>query len=44
MIVVIHEMGFARDVANHIVIWIGGYCERGTPAELFGSPWEERTR
>ncbi|MWC27035.1 amino acid ABC transporter ATP-binding protein [Paenibacillus sp. MMS18-CY102] len=45
MIVVTHEMGFARDVANHVVFMDGGVIvEEGKPEELFGSPKEERTR
>ncbi|EFM11286.1 ABC transporter related protein [Paenibacillus curdlanolyticus YK9] len=45
MIVVTHEMGFARDVANHVVFMDGGVVvEEGKPEELFGSPKEERTR
>ncbi|NLE99223.1 MAG: amino acid ABC transporter ATP-binding protein [Propionibacterium sp.] len=40
-----HEMAFARDVAHRIVFLDGGrIIEQGTPAELFGSPREERTR
>ncbi|GIP29592.1 arginine ABC transporter ATP-binding protein [Paenibacillus sp. J23TS9] len=45
MIVVTHEMGFARDVANHVVFMDGGVIvEEGTPAELFNNPREERTK
>ncbi|TYA10123.1 amino acid ABC transporter ATP-binding protein [Paenibacillus faecis] len=45
MIVVTHEMGFARDVANRVVFMDGGVIvEEGTPAELFQNPREERTR
>ncbi|WP_152395039.1 amino acid ABC transporter ATP-binding protein [Paenibacillus guangzhouensis] len=45
MIVVTHEMGFARDVANHVVFMDGGVIvEEGTPAELFNNPQEERTK
>lgn len=45
MIVVTHEMGFARDVANHVVFMDGGVIvEEGTPAELFNHPREERTK
>ena len=45
MIVVTHEMGFAQDVANHVVFMDGGVIvEKGTPEELFGNPREERTR
>lgn len=45
MIVVTHEMSFARDVANHAVFMDGGIIvEEGPPAELFNRPREERTR
>ncbi|GIO31951.1 MULTISPECIES: amino acid ABC transporter ATP-binding protein [Paenibacillus] len=45
MIVVTHEMGFARDVANHVVFMDGGVIvEEGTPSELFNHPQEERTK
>ncbi|MDR0270346.1 amino acid ABC transporter ATP-binding protein [Paenibacillus sp.] len=45
MIVVTHEMGFAREVANHVVFMDGGVIvEEGIPAELFNHPREERTK
>ncbi|MEC0369364.1 amino acid ABC transporter ATP-binding protein [Paenibacillus chibensis] len=45
MIVVTHEMGFARDVASRVVFMDDGVIvEEGTPAELFQNPREERTR
>jgi cystine transport system ATP-binding protein len=45
MVVVTHEMGFAREVADEIIFMDQGVIvERGTPAELFHSPKEERTR
>ena len=45
MIVVTHEMGFARDVANHVVFMDGGVIvEEGTPKEIFNKPKEERTK
>lgn len=45
MIVVTHEMGFARDVANHVVFMDKGViAEEGPPAELFSNPRNERTR
>ncbi|SFE04507.1 L-cystine transport system ATP-binding protein [Paenibacillus catalpae] len=45
MIIVTHEMGFAQDVANHVVFMDGGVIvEEGDPAELFGNPKEERTK
>jgi polar amino acid transport system ATP-binding protein len=40
-----HEMGFARDVAHRVVFLDRGViAEEGTPAEMFGSPREQRTR
>ena len=45
MVVVTHEMGFARRVADRVVfIDEGLIVEEGTPAELFDRPQEERTR
>jgi polar amino acid transport system ATP-binding protein len=45
MIVVTHEMGFAREVADCVVFMDAGLVvEAGTPAEVLGSPREERTR
>lgn len=45
MIVVTHEMDFARDVANHVVFMDGGVVvEEGTPEDIFQRPKEERTR
>jgi polar amino acid transport system ATP-binding protein len=45
MIVVTHEMGFARDVADRVIFMdSGAVVESGPPAELFESPREERTR
>lgn len=45
MIVVTHEMSFARDVANHVIFMDGGsIIEEGHPKEFFVSPKEERTR
>ncbi|MFP3391235.1 amino acid ABC transporter ATP-binding protein [Brevibacillus sp. SIMBA_040] len=45
MIVVTHEMGFAREVSNHVVFMDGGVIvEEGTPQEIFSSPKEERTK
>lgn len=43
MIVVTHEMGFAREVANRVLFMEKGQIvEEGTPAEIFGSPKSER--
>ncbi|MGI5874921.1 MAG: amino acid ABC transporter ATP-binding protein [Bacillota bacterium] len=45
MIVVTHEMGFAKDVADRVLFIADGViCEEGTPEELFGSPRQERTK
>jgi L-cystine transport system ATP-binding protein len=45
MIVVTHEMGFARDVSNHVVFMENGLIvEEGDPETIFESPIEERTR
>ena len=45
MIVVTHEIGFARDVADRVVFMDGGVIvEEGPPAEVLESPREERTR
>jgi polar amino acid transport system ATP-binding protein len=45
MIVVTHEMGFAREVADTVVfIDAGVVVESGTPAEVIGAPRHERTR
>ena len=44
LLIVTHEMAFARDVANHVVFMHEGViCEEGTPAEIFGSPKQEAT-
>ena len=44
MVVVTHEMGFAREVADRIIFMDGGYIvEEGTPEEVLSHPKEERT-
>ena len=44
MVVVTHEMGFAREVADRVIFMDGGYIvEEGTPEEIFSHPKEERT-
>ncbi len=44
MVVVTHEMGFAREVADRIVFMEGGYIiEEGTPEEILKNPQQERT-
>jgi ABC-type histidine transport system ATPase subunit len=43
MVVVTHEMGFARDVANHVVFLHKGLIEEeGCPKEVFANPKSER--
>jgi polar amino acid transport system ATP-binding protein len=45
MVIATHEMGFARQVADQVCFLDGGrVLERGTPAEVFGAPREERTQ
>jgi polar amino acid transport system ATP-binding protein len=45
MMVVTHEMGFAREVADQVVFMDGGVIvERGQPAEVIGAPREARTK
>ena len=44
MIVVTHEMGFAREVADRVIFMEGGYIvEQGTPEEVINNPKEPRT-
>ena len=45
MLVVTHEMAFARDISNHVVFMSNGViCEEGTPEEVFGNPQKQETR
>ncbi|QSF42587.1 amino acid ABC transporter ATP-binding protein [Paenibacillus tianjinensis] len=45
MVIVTHEMGFAREVGDRILFMDGGYIvEQGTPAEVFGNPKHARTQ
>lgn len=45
MIIVTHEMAFARDVSNHVVFMADGIIEEeGTPANIFGNPQKARTQ
>ena len=45
MLVVTHEMAFARDVSNHVVYMNQGViCEQGSPAEVFGKPQRQETK
>ena len=44
MVIVTHEMGFAREVADRVIFMDGGYIvEEGTPQEVLLNPKEERT-
>lgn len=45
MIVVTHEMAFARDVSDRVIYMNDGViCEEGTPAQIFGDPQKPETR
>ncbi|MDD1784256.1 amino acid ABC transporter ATP-binding protein [Enterovibrio sp. ZSDZ35] len=45
MIVVTHEMQFARDIADKVIFMEGGVIvEQGPPSQIFGNPQNERTR
>lgn len=45
MIVVTHEMSFAKDVANHVIFMDGGHIiEEASPKKFFSKPKEDRTR
>ncbi|MFD4180384.1 amino acid ABC transporter ATP-binding protein [Rhodococcus sp. NPDC058514] len=45
MVVVTHEMGFAREVSDRVIFMADGFIvEEGTPAELFGNPQHPRTQ
>lgn len=45
MIVVTHEMAFARDVSSHVVFMADGViCEEGTPSDIFENPQNQKTR
>ncbi|MDY3303899.1 MAG: amino acid ABC transporter ATP-binding protein [Clostridia bacterium] len=45
MVIVTHEMGFAREVADRVLFMDDGYImEEGTPEEVFGNPKNERTK
>ena len=44
MLVVTHEMAFARDVSRRVVYMNGGViCEQGSPEEIFGNPQRQET-
>lgn len=45
MVVVTHEMGFAREVADRVIFMDGGYIvEEGPPEQIFGNPQHNRTK
>lgn len=45
MLIVTHEMGFAKEVADRIIFMDGGYIvEEGTPEEIFENPKNEKTK
>ena len=45
MVIVTHEMGFAREVADRVLFMDGGYIlEEGTPEEVLGNPQHPRTK
>lgn len=45
MVIVTHEMSFARDVSDQVLFMDDGYVlEHGSPEEVFGNPREERTK
>lgn len=45
MLVVTHEMAFARDVSNHVVFMSEGViCEEGDPEQVFSNPVQQRTK
>ena len=45
MVVVTHEMGFAREVADRVIFMDDGYIvEQGSPKEIFEQPKNQRTK
>ena len=45
MLVVTHEMAFARDVSSQVVFMHQGViCEQGTPAQVFGAPQQQEMK
>ncbi len=45
MLMVTHQMGFAKDISDRVCFFFGGRIEeQGTPDELFGNPQKERTQ
>ena len=45
MVIVTHEMSFARDVSNHIIFMDGGVIvEQGNPSDVINNPQQDRTK
>ena len=45
MVIVTHEMSFAKAISNRVIFMAGGYIvEEGTPEEIFDNPKQERTK
>ncbi len=45
MLVVTHEMAFARDISSHVIYMNDGViCEEGTPEDIFGNPQKNETK
>ena len=45
MVIVTHEMAFARDVADDVIFMDGGIIvEQGSPEQVFGNPQQTRTQ
>ena len=45
MVVVTHEMSFARDISDQVIFMDGGVIvEQGSPEEVFGNPQNPRTK
>lgn len=45
MVIVTHEMAFARDVSDHVIFMADGYiCEEGTPDDIFVHPQNAKTK
>ena len=45
MLVVTHEMAFARDISSHVVYMSNGViCEEGPPSQVFGNPTKQETK
>ena len=45
MVIVTHEMGFAKEIADRVIFMDGGViCEQGTPEEIFEKPKTKRLK